>query len=219
MRVFNVTQDAGLKAQADDLMDEAAVRQFRADVRRKAREFVSLFDFDPALEVFQCKVIDALCRALEKVRDNTEQAGLSARAELKMLERVNADTEFDYEAHDRLTKRLTGLRTQFWTARLAFEALLDARTEVVGASGIDWPRYETMKQMAAQNMTKRRMKDAAIRANQLLGMSEEDYRRWLRDGRYEVQHDGIDADDGAGSGASKVANFREEQERRQRGQA
>ncbi len=209
MKVLNIPAE-----KAEELMDNSAVQRFRKDAQRLARSFVSLFDFDPSLEIFQCKMIDAMCRSVEKVRDNTEQAGLAANAEMKALERANSDTEFDVEAHDRIVRRLNGLRIQFWTARLTFEALLDARADVISASGIDWPSYQTLKQMSAQNNTKRRMREAAIRANALLGMSEQDYRRWLRDGAYTAKHNGIDADDEQGAGQANVENFQEAQRRR-----
>ena len=190
---------------------------FKADVRRIAKMFASLADFDPSLEVMQVKIADGLCRTLEKVRDNVEEAGKACLAQMKMLDRAASDTEFDFNEYERLERRYQGLRMQWLCSNHMFAALLDARADIVSAAGIEWPSYLTLKQMAGVNRTKRRMGESFAEASRLLGMTETEYRNRMKARlETEVRHDGINADDGQGSGRDNVAQFKRAQEERSR---
>lgn len=164
---------------------------FQDSVRRCAQQFISLLDFDRALQRAQLKVADALCRAIEKARDNVEFAGGQVRAEIDDIERRFTGSDIQRYQLDRLYERHRMLAVQYRGFRAMFDALLDERQHQVDISGQDWPSYETLKQKAKSNARRREEQKQLGRFRR---MNETEYRKWLKSQeQYEPQHNGIDA--------------------------
>ena len=231
-RLIDVTTDAGTRnrREGEELMGAEAVKAIISDTVVALKRLCEIPDFDEDLKILCCKYIDGYTRATEKVRDNIIEAGKACAAQIKAAERAMDDTEINIEQLWQLTRRRAGLAKQLRFARVFFAAHMDARADIVSASGMNWSSYKTMKQMSEERQQARLTKQATINAERLIGLSDNKYREflyamgsyktgsdgererfhdnWLRDKeQYTPDADGVLADDGVGAGANQVADF------------
>jgi hypothetical protein len=247
MKTINVTTEAGFPADNDklrvqkaqeELAGQEAIAAITRDTIVALKRLCEIPNISENLKILCCKYIDGYTRATEKVRDNLVEAGKVCAAQLKAAERANDDTEINSEEYWMLTRRRLGLIEQYRFADIFFKAHMDARAEIVSTMDVNWSSYRTMKEMTQQKEHTRRMKQATIAADRLIGLTEAKYREFLRamgsyktgsdaervrfhnnwlkeQERYKPSADGIDADDNAGSGPTNVADFEKEKSERE----
>lgn len=178
----------------------------RAVAKRLTLEILSMADYAPDLMIAQLKEADQLARVYEKLRDNVQSSAEQAKIELNQIMRDSLGSgEFEDVRIEKLERRLDGYRTQWEYFNQKFLAALDARTEVISASGYDWGEYTTFKEMQQRSMTKRRYSTASLDA--LRGLGPIEYRNRLKEMVHvHLNADGVVAGDGTDlAGANALA--------------
>jgi hypothetical protein len=173
------------------MLEPGAMMNYQRLFLLKMREMLALFEWDECLAMAQLKVASNFARAMEKSCDNCAQQGQKLAAEILVLEREDDGTEIHGQMLEQKRERRRMLRIQWQGLSLLFRVARDEFDRQVALSGIDMPRYETLKEMAAKNARRR---DEWRLAQQLKGKSEAEYRVWLeQQGSYRVQHNGVEA--------------------------
>jgi hypothetical protein len=155
-------------------------------------------DWDENLAIAGPKIIDQLLYMCERLVHSVTLKQAEVAAQLKALARQTMGDEIPLQQIERCERQLQGLRVQQRHFELMNYAFQQERDPVVSASGLDWGRYEGIKQrsersaQAYRSKVHRRSSLAAVIEN----MSDAEYGRWVENTkRYEPRLNGVAASD------------------------
>jgi len=123
-------------------------KAFEAEFCKRLLGLVNMFGDDQNDAIIQAKLGDQITRMFEKMRDNVESTGADLKRQRKRLERQNVDIEITLNQIEDCDKQLEKIRYQWTMLNWCFKICRDGfRPQVKGISGIDFGKYESLKDM------------------------------------------------------------------------
>lgn len=173
-------------------------RRIVDQARLSARILEGTADWDAALTIIPCKMIDSIfLYGCERILHQIEEQGRAVVDQLAKVAREATSEEIAENQKDRLNAKRIALRVQHRHMGLLYKGFMEEREATVGRAGIDWPQYLSIKQRAERGAQAYRMRKNARKADldQLRGMTDLQYKKW-QDGQpaYKPRHDGVDAE-------------------------
>ena len=174
-------------------------RRIVDQARLSARILEGTADWDAALTIIPCKMIDSIfLYGCERILHQIEEQGRAVVDQLAKVDRDATSEEIASNQKDRLNAKRIALRVQHRHMSLLHKGFTEERDGTVSRAGIDWPQYLSIKQRAERGVQAHRSQKKARAADldKLRGMSPAQYQAWQRDQRpYKPRHDGVDAAD------------------------
>lgn len=174
-------------------------RRIIDQARLAARILEGTADWDAALTIIPCKMIDSIfLYGCERILHQIEEQGRAVVDQLAKVDREATSEEIAENQKDRLNAKRIALRVQHRHMALLHKGFTEERDGTVSRAGIDWPQYLSIKQRAERGVQAFRQQKRArsARLDRLRGMSETEYRAWQKGQTpYKPRHDGVDAAD------------------------
>lgn len=134
--------------QADRRPMDDKQKQWDDEFKRRVHALIDLFEDGPEV-ILQCKLADQITRMFEKITHNIAQAGTQARQELKDLKRDDVGIEITGNMIEDKETKIQLLRDQYYIANHAYKIMRhQVRSEVIGATGMNWGQYIPADEMA-----------------------------------------------------------------------
>lgn len=157
-------------------------------------------DWDAALQIVPCKMVDSIfLYGSERILHQIEQQAKAVTDQIATVRRNSTMEELANTQIERLEQKKVALRVQYRHMQLLLKGFELERDNVVGRAGIDWPAYESLKKRAARGVAamdkKRRAWRSKAHLETLAAMTPQQRHQWMEQAaRYDVRHNGVDAD-------------------------